>query len=323
MKLKKRLLNSLVVGISVLITLLICEGVFRLYVHQVREKTEIFELDKQLGWKVKSNLHTRWKNHDGDPWHIDTDADGLRNPSVQSPLKKKLLILGDSFAFGQGVEIEDRFDGVKALAGFDIINTGVMGYGTDQQILSAERYLSKLDSGDQVVILTYFNDFYDILHKVQSGRAKPWYHLVNDKLKLNPPAPTSIGRLQLKSYLLTEIIKRQRTYSYPPLSELQKACDIYQALIQSFSEKLASKHISVHLLYHGLPVIPDESHQALIKESLIQTCNETPVSCISLDRHFNYYQHADHFLGDGHWNKKGNQVVGELLSEYIRNSQIR
>jgi len=45
------------------------------------------------------------------------------------------LILGDSLSFGEGIDIKDRFDVrmLSFLPATRVINTGTMGYGTDQE----------------------------------------------------------------------------------------------------------------------------------------------------------------------------------------------
>lgn len=101
-------------------------------------------------------------------WHIHTDGRGRRvarepgSPGADAPL---LLVLGDSFAFGQGVEYEDSFVGQLARQLGDahrVVNTAVGGHGPVQyrQILEAE-----LAAGERprALLVSIFvgNDFYD------------------------------------------------------------------------------------------------------------------------------------------------------------------
>jgi hypothetical protein len=86
------------------------------------------------------------------------------------------LVLGDSLAFGEGVEIKDRFD-VKlrsALPGTRIINTGTMGYGTDQEYLVFQNWKHLLEPGDVVLIVLNESDYFDVLRRRFLGRAKPY-----------------------------------------------------------------------------------------------------------------------------------------------------
>lgn len=49
---------------------------------------------------------------------------------------KRILVLGDSFAWGYGVEAEDRFSQrLETSLGVEVINAAVSGYGTDQELL--------------------------------------------------------------------------------------------------------------------------------------------------------------------------------------------
>jgi len=71
-----------------------------------------------------------------------------------------VLVLGDSFAFGEGVALERRFDRLVQAKhpSWSAVNLGVMGYGTDQQLIAARRRTGELQSGDAIVLLTYRNN---------------------------------------------------------------------------------------------------------------------------------------------------------------------
>ncbi len=102
----------------------------------------------------------------------------MRSPSVWDPnAQTRVLIVGDSFAFGEGVNIDDRFDLIirRQNPAVSIVNVGVMGYGTDQQMIAARPYLRTLRADDILIVLTHQSDFFDILRRKFSGRSKPWF----------------------------------------------------------------------------------------------------------------------------------------------------
>lgn len=101
--------------------------------------------------------------------HIN--ADGFRGPAVpreKPPSTFRLLFLGDSFTFGEGVDDDQTFAalvtaGLNRRAGslrYDGINAGVSGYNTrDEVVYLRERWLAY---GPDLVVLTfYLNDAYD------------------------------------------------------------------------------------------------------------------------------------------------------------------
>jgi hypothetical protein len=85
----------------------------------------MFRSDAQTGWSNAPNLLTTRINAAGEEWSIRTDESGQRLV-VQNPrAKRRILILGDSLSFGEGVDINDRFDVkmLSSLRGARVVNT--------------------------------------------------------------------------------------------------------------------------------------------------------------------------------------------------------
>lgn len=105
------------------------------------------------------------------PFHVFTNSHGLRD--YEYPLAKpadvyRIAVIGDSFAFGYGVEIEDTF--VKQLERiinsrsggrkFEVLNFGVDGYCTAEEVEMLKR--KGLAYGPDMVIVAFIsNDFID------------------------------------------------------------------------------------------------------------------------------------------------------------------
>ena len=122
--------------------LLIAELLAQLYAYQIAKQGKLFRPDPELGWVLLPNLDLVRANADGQTWRIETGPEGLRGPVHWKPdASRRVLVAGDSFAFGQGVELEERFDRLLANRRPDttFVNLSVMGYGTDQQILAVRR----------------------------------------------------------------------------------------------------------------------------------------------------------------------------------------
>jgi hypothetical protein len=96
---------------------------------------------------------------------------GLRGAEV--PAEKpagtyRILGIGDSFAFGEGVKDEDTFfarlqarlNAGAAASRFQVLNAGVQGYNTRDEVLYLERRWLVLDP-DLVLIVFYINDAYN------------------------------------------------------------------------------------------------------------------------------------------------------------------
>jgi hypothetical protein len=125
-------LNMLLVVLSLAIGLAALEAGGRAFATAIAKRGKLFRPDAALGWTALPDLDLVRNNANGEPWHIVTDAGGIRGPSAWGPDDHtRLLVLGDSFAFGEGVELADRFDTLlqERMPNLSIVNLGVMGYG--------------------------------------------------------------------------------------------------------------------------------------------------------------------------------------------------
>src|SRR5262249_16245798 len=119
---------------------------------------EEFVFDQQLGWRNVPNLKFVTNGKPG-----STNSQGFRSfeyPIERENSRKRVLVLGDSFTWGLGVANEDIFPRVAektlrtANINVDIINTGVSGWGNDQEYLYFvhEGFRYKPD----IVVLAFF-----------------------------------------------------------------------------------------------------------------------------------------------------------------------
>ena len=151
------------------------EVALRLYTSSITKRVQLFRSDAQTGWSNAPNLSTSRINAAGAEWSIRTDQDGQRRMAQNPGAGRRTLILGDSLAFGEGIDIEDRFD-VKMLATLPdtrVINTGVMGYGTDQEYVAFQNWKHLLQPGDVVLIMLNESDYFDVLRRRFAGRSPP------------------------------------------------------------------------------------------------------------------------------------------------------
>jgi hypothetical protein len=192
--LRSILANLLVASVSVGLTLLLGEGVVRLVLPDWVPSTDrlLWSHDETLGWAHPPGMQGR---HAGWSWDVAVriNGHGLRDVEHDygTSSRRRVLILGDSFGWGFGVEQEDT---ISARLGercpdSEIINASVPGYGTDQQYLywrdEGQRY-----SPDVVVLMVYVNDFLSNDCDHMMGYPKPRFVLRNGALELvNTPVP--------------------------------------------------------------------------------------------------------------------------------------
>jgi hypothetical protein len=119
-------------------------------------------------------------------WTIYTDADGFRCAKTPShPNAPELLVLGDSFPFGMGVNYEESIPGRidAAFAGkFRVANSGVPGYGPIQYRQVLERELKRSPLPAAVLAITYMgNDWHDCIWN-KSGNVRNG--IINNEVSL-------------------------------------------------------------------------------------------------------------------------------------------
>lgn len=99
-------------------------------------------------------------------WTVHSDARGLRVAEKPVPAAADaplLLVLGDSFAFGHGVEFEESFAGMLAADGtLRVANTALPGWGPVQYRRMLDFQLSEGNVPNRILLSIYVgNDFHD------------------------------------------------------------------------------------------------------------------------------------------------------------------
>lgn len=140
--LKKVLTSAVLLVLGCLAAALVSEAAVRLLSPQP-ETPRWFEEDARYVYRLKKNFRQQYRFADSEfVMDVRTNTLGLRDyewdPDAASACTR-VLFLGDSFIFGYGVNVEDRFDTrlARLLEGEDhlyrLINAGVPGWGTLQE----------------------------------------------------------------------------------------------------------------------------------------------------------------------------------------------
>ena len=195
-KLRNGLVNvGLVVG-SVVVFLVIAEGYFAVFDPQIQAGS--CQYDEILGWEHKPNFDGIRVTKEFET-HIKINSKGLRdkNYDYEKPDGvKRIVVLGDSFAEGAQVEENERFTEVlenSLLKNSQIINTGVSGYGNDQELLFLKNEGMKYNP--DMVLVAFFagNDVRDNMENATTWdptQGRPVFILNDNELTLtNVPVP--------------------------------------------------------------------------------------------------------------------------------------
>ncbi len=164
------LLSTLIIS-SLLIGLILCELVIRTVAPQrLAYSLEIYEADPDLVFKLRPNLDVTYSQYEFSV-PIVTNSLGMRDaePGPKNENTYRILGLGDSFSFANGVTLEETY--FKQLEqcmntglvenNIEIINGAVPAYSLIQEINLLKKYGEKLDI--DAVLLGFYtgNDFID------------------------------------------------------------------------------------------------------------------------------------------------------------------
>jgi len=149
--------------------------------------TRFHTSDPNLGWKLKPGASGEW-NEEGASL-VQVNSEGLRDrehTKAKPPNTLRVAVLGDSFTEAIHVPVEQTFwsklerklgncQAVKRRKNVEVINFGVQGYGTAQQLIMLRKKV--WDYSPDIVILAFFigNDMINNSPKLEYDRYRPFF----------------------------------------------------------------------------------------------------------------------------------------------------
>lgn len=151
---------------------------------------------ESMGWEPRAGARFAVRGA-----HASINAAGYRGRplgAARRPGLARVVMLGDSVAFGYGVADDETFASAldRDTRRFEVANLAVPGYGVDQSLLRYARVGAVLDAQVVVLNLCVDNDLADIMLPVflYDGRhPKPWFELSHGRLVLHD-AHLRLGR---------------------------------------------------------------------------------------------------------------------------------
>ncbi|HTZ11653.1 MAG TPA: SGNH/GDSL hydrolase family protein [Candidatus Margulisiibacteriota bacterium] len=173
------------------------------------------QFDPQLGWSPIPNKRIRhnWGN-------ISSNSLGFRSREID-PQKNQVIILGDSVAWGSGVDdnqtlsyyLEDKLQSYNC----QVSNLAVSGYGIDQEYLFLKRHIGNFINLKLVVlVICAKNDLSDTGTNTSYRKRKPLYVLRDGHLMLTstPIRKYCLRNLLSRSSLLERIANKNSALNY-------------------------------------------------------------------------------------------------------------
>ncbi len=258
--------------------------------------------DPRLGWRYRAGARARHRTEEFDV-SVEIGARGFRGEwPTPDPDRRRVLVLGDSFAFGWGVDAGASLCGVLAELEPDwqVFNAAVSGYGTDQQVLLLETLRAEL-LPDAVVTVFCRNDLEENLSKRAHGRRKPWFTLgERGELELHG-VPVEEGWLEGRSQLVRALRKQLWPVERVARGE-EHAWRMTEALLEALAQRAGAP----------LFVVSDQERLAA------QAARSAALHHLDTREALRELGSAAHFPRDGHWTPAAHRAVGEHLARTLR-----
>ena len=323
--------NVLLTILSVVVTVLLCEGVLRVYYHLKRNK--VTQQDKVLGWDVLPNVHLKTFKEDkakvSYPVEYQTDGQGFRKFGNPKSAKLKVLFVGDSFTQAEDVSNDSTY---YAVAGqkipIEVFGYGVSGFGTLQEYMVLEKILGQIKP-DLVVLQFTSNDFinnsYDIEYQsIQNcGTTRP-YLSVDGKLSYRLPKSHPEFRLFMNDYsrllyfLVNRIEDRQQKPDHFRAADYRDSFKITGYSVQNIKKLCQTNGVkfSSFMVDFGSGV-EYQLYQKMMAENGVEIIADVPMLIQKTQAAGICCE-----IPDNHWNNRGHQVCGYALADAIEKQYI-
>lgn len=320
----------------------------------------LIEPDPTLGWRNIPSTVT-WFRQPEFVARAETNAEGRFGPLVRKDRpEQRVLVLGDSFVGATQIPYERSLTAVLQrelgrTRDVEVINAGVSGYGTDQEVLSLEVHGPALSPDVVVLVFTVANDVWNDHYPFESQRPtyqKPYFVADGEGLRLIEPAPAErtlaerirpvLGRSALLTAIKTGIIdrivgggvtepafrRRLLDVLRPPEGEWASAWDMVHRLVVRFGAK--ARAIGARPV---LAIAPDPcqvhadlcdgdaelSTSSIPQAQLAAAAHAAGVMLIDMSPRFRESAARGrlYFPIDLHWTPEGHDLAAQILADAL------
>jgi hypothetical protein len=273
--------------------------------------------DPELGWIPKANF---------DFGGVRTNSMGIRATREydfeRSPGIRRIVIVGDSFSWGEDVSNEETYaaqlEGI--LPSTEVINLGVHGYGTDQQLI----YLRKLGFrfSPDLVILGFYHDNLERNGLRIFVYGKPMFVLEGDRLvQTNTPVPRPevllAGEQDLPASRLLEFMKGRYTYLRDRTALSTPAEWPVSRKILSSAKRETEEHGARFMLL-SIPFPSWQGERRHVEVLLNDWAESAGAQVLNLRESFARLPATEwDQLYRGHWTPFGNRRAAEAVRDFI------
>lgn len=269
--------------------------------------------DDVLGWRYVPDVAVRHTTDEFDV-AVRIGANGFREQASLPSRSPDVLVFGDSFGFGWGVEASETFSArLEGELGIAVWNLSVSGYSVDQELLlfrERARFLPQdvACAPKLVLVLSCGNDLLEALTDRAYGKGKPRFVLAHGELELTN-VPVREGWLERHSRLwrsLAKSVYERRKPEYTP-AENEAGRDLVARMLATFAREaraLGARFVVVTTEDRWLGARLDGlgvEHFDLERELAAAAARGDAIT----------------FPRDGHWTAAGHALVARLLAREL------
>ena len=293
-----------------------------------------WKYDPLVGWAHQPNQRGRFVGRDFSI-EVCNNSRGLRDDEypLERNDKKRLLILGDSFGWGFGVELHHRFSEIleSRHTDWEVINASVSGYSTAQEYLFLKER-GWLYRPDVVLLLMYENDFPGNTEpRSRGGYNKPCCRMQNGRVEwIHLPVPAALCRQRIERFCLGNSIILRKVYggcaavnlwissnsNKPVLNDSfrKEQMDIAGYLIGAINQFCQDKHARLIVVSYRLN--PEQI------QSIETVCRAETIPFLPLDPALKTSGQSYTFPHDTHWNATGHRIAADAIDAFLRQQGI-
>ncbi len=298
---------------------------------RTKERALFWTYDESLGWAHVPNQRGQFTQLSFSV-EVANNSRGLRDDEypLERTDRKRMLVLGDSFAWGFGVEHQERFSEVleRSQPDWEIINSGVSSYGTDQELLYYQESGKDYDP-DVVLVLFVPNDFTNNVSIHHSTYNKPRFVLQGDGLILeNVPVPRANLAWRVSRYLAGKSYLGSRLHiasSFYRFSTAKTGASEHELVVGGQGH--AVQFEVTRRLIAALDDLCQEQGSQLVLVSIPMAIDQVSllrdeatardIPYLSLNEFFLQIDEKVTLRYNGHWGARGHELAAEAIEAFL------
>ncbi len=280
-------------------------------------QAELYQADDAVGYKLWPSLTTtfRYPQTSDELIPLVSNSDGFRGSREfgEPDPRLRILVVGDSFVFGQGVRQEDRItEQLESLEPqWRVDNLGMTGWGLDLMVRAIETFGRKAKP-DILVLAVYTDDFRRVLpYYAGAGYGYSKFELRGNELVTTPfPYPRFWERLRVVQLLYQTAWRLNRN-----------RFDLNLALLDRFLKD--SSAIGAEPMVAFLPGTADKKEDKQRRGVLHDWTTKNNVPYVDLTDAIHGAGVKNVYITDNwHWNPIGHRIAAEQLRDALRRSGL-